>query len=113
MKALLLIWREIVQPSRPNEAPYLRLLIALGHGVLGAALFELSALWGFGVGLARALIPLAYWLLKERADLRKGGSVVDSIFDALFVLSAAWLYLPIWHVMLIAGATVVAAIRYA
>lgn len=103
------IWAEIVTPSKLNEPPYYVMLIAVGHALLGA-----SFAWvDFGVVLVgvRLLVPLVYWLWKERADLRKGGNVADGVIDAGFVAlgttyAGPWFWPPV--ILLLAFITAVA-----
>ena len=77
------IWRELVTPSAADEGPYLWMLIAIAHAVVGAALAQIMP--GAWPAAARALVPLIYWLVKERGDLRRGGRVADGLTDAAFV----------------------------
>lgn len=109
-EALAAIWREITEPSVAAEAPYLRLLLAIGHAMLGAALFEIAPAAGLSAAAARAAIPALYWAVKERADLRRGGSLRDGATDAAFVASAAWAAAPLWHVTVLAAALAVAVL---
>lgn len=89
-------WRsllaDLATPSAPDESPYLWMLVAIGHAVAGAALAQ--AVPGVWPAVARAAVPVAYWLTKERSDLRRGGSLLDGLVDAGFVglgmLYGAW-----------------------
>lgn len=109
-EALAAIWREIATPSVATEAPYLRLLLAIAHAMLGAALFELAPALGLGAAAARGLIPAGYWLVKERADLKRGGGARDGLIDAAFVASAVWAHEPFWHVTILAAALAAAVL---
>lgn len=103
------IWREIVTPSLADEPPYTILLIAIAHAVLGASLAMIDA--GLPVAVARAAIPLAYWLLKERGDLKRGGNVVDGLVDTAFVaFGAIYAGQPWWPASVLALAALAALI---
>lgn len=90
-------WRSLLAdlaiPSARDESPYLWMLIAIGHAVAGAALAQ--AVPGVWPAVARAAVPVAYWLTKERADLKRGGSLADGLVDAAFV-ALGTLYGPWW-----------------
>ncbi len=96
MKSLFdVIWREINTPTGqigPLHAAYVRSASGIGHAVLGAAFCALFGLWGI---VAACLIAAAYWLLKERGDLRRGGDLWDGIEDAICISLGAW-YGPWW-----------------
>lgn len=79
------IWAAIRTPSRPDEAAYDRLVISLAHAVLGAALAALMAPLALAGAMGRAAFPVLYWLLKERADLRRGGGFRDGLWDTAAV----------------------------
>ena len=49
----------------------------------GAVLYEIAPLVGVTAAGARGLIPLGYWIFKERADLRRGGSLRDATTSAM------------------------------
>jgi hypothetical protein len=90
-----LIWREINTPSGltgPLDAAYRRAVVGMGHALLGAAFSGVFG--GYGLGAAFVL-ALAYWLAKERGDLRRGGDVRDGLEDALMVSLGAF-YGPWW-----------------
>lgn len=106
--ALAAIWREIATPSLASEAPYLRLMLAIAHACLGAALMEISAVAGLSAAAARGFVPATYWLVKERADLRRGGSLRDGLTDAAFVASGALSGAAYWHLGILAAALAVA-----
>ncbi len=99
MKPLSVILRELLEPSARDESPYLSLLIAIGHAVLGAAL----PIWGLGPAAA-ARLGLVYWITKERADIRKGGSWRDGLIDAAFVALGAFYGQPWWPLLVIFAA---------
>lgn len=111
MDALRSLWRELVTPSAASEAPYRWMLIAIAHAVTGAVLAPaMSALWP---AVARGLLPLGYWLIKERGDLRRGGRVADGLVDAAFV-GLGGFYGPSWWPLAVlaaaAGGAVIRAI---
>lgn len=99
MKPLSAILRELLTPSARNESPYLSLLIAIGHAMLGAAL----PIWGIGPAAALRL-GLVYWLAKERADLKRGGSWRDGLVDTAFVAAGAAYGAPWWPLAIILAA---------
>lgn len=73
-------------PHGPLHRAYERAVIGIGHLVLGAAVGGL--LWpvaGWGDALLRLGLGVAYWLIKEAGDLRRGGTVRDGIEDASLV----------------------------
>ena len=89
------LWRSIVTPSSANETPYQFAVIAIGHAMLGAALS-----WG------GFLIAVAYWVIKERGDLKRGGAWRDGLIDTGFVSLGLIYSGPIWWpvaVMVLAG----------
>lgn len=99
-----LIWQEINTPSGqsgPLDAAYRRAVIGMAHALLGAAFAGLFGWYGLGAAL---VMSTAYWLLKERGDLLRGGDVRDGLEDALMVSLGAW-YGPWWWplVMLLCG----------
>lgn len=80
-RAAGLAWADLMQPTGAGTTPYTAAASALGHAVLGATA---AALLGMGYGLPGALaIAVAYWLAKERGDLRRRGAVLDGLEDAL------------------------------
>lgn len=90
-------------PSSEIEDDYTFFLVAFGHLGFGAALCQLTG-WVLP-------IPVLYWVLKERRDLRLGGSFWDGIIDAGFVgvgAAAFMASLPIWAWFIIAvGGTLI------
>lgn len=93
--ALRDLWRAIRTPSRPDEAVYDRLVISLAHAMLGAGLAALTAPLAVAGAIGRAVLTALYWLLKERADLRRGGGVRDGLWDTAavalgFAYGAPW-----------------------
>jgi ABC-type glutathione transport system ATPase component len=64
-------------------------LVGMGHALLGAALAAPFGWYGLGAALALAL---AYWLAKERGDLRRGGEWRDRR-RGRGAKRAGWLYL--------------------
>jgi hypothetical protein len=96
------IWQELSTPSNqvgPLDRAYRRALIGVGHALLGAAL--VSALPGYGWPLGLAL-GAAYWLIKERGDLLRGGGIVDGIEDAVMVSLGAWCGPWWWYPLVLA-----------
>lgn len=99
MTRLMATWArfldELRQPSPADESPYLWLLVALGHIALGAAAAAGLAAVQVPAPAIPAAVALAYWYIKERADLRRGGLRLDSLVDAAFVgLGAAQGLIP-------------------
>ena len=85
MTALRRLLAEILTPT--DGDPYLWAVIALGHVMLGAMLQSIVGAAGAGLRLALAL---AYWLSKERGDLRRGGPLRDGLIDSAFVAVGAF-----------------------
>ena len=85
------LWAILATPSPADEPPHTRAAVAAWHSI--AALPVGMALSGVGwlgpVGLW-ALVFAAYWLLKERGDLRRGGYWQDGIQDSTAVATGAW-----------------------
>lgn len=82
-------------PGAPHGA-YDRMVIGLGHAMVGAAL--VVAVWplsGWGLMIARLGLALIYWMAKERGDLKRGGTVADGVEDTALVWLGAW-YGPAW-----------------
>ena len=80
------IWSAILTPSRPDEAAYDRLVIAIAHAVLGAALATLLAPYAAaGAAVGRLGLTALYALVKEGSDRRRGGSLRDSLWDTAAV----------------------------
>lgn len=104
------IWQQIETPDSaavPSRA-YIRAVIAIGHAMLGAAICAaLGVGWGLGVGLALAV---AYWLLKEWGDLRRGGTVWDGLEDTVMVALGAWYGAAWWPILIIACAGYIMAV---
>lgn len=95
LATLRAIWAAIRTPSRPDEAAYDTLVISLAHAVLGAALAALTAPLAVAGAVGRAALPVLYWFLKERGDLRRGGGLRDGLWDTAAVAlglayGAAW-----------------------
>lgn len=89
------IWQEIMTPSGqtgPLGAAYQRGVVGMAHALLGAAF--VAPLGWYGLGAAY-LLGLAYWLAKERGDLRRNGDLRDGAEDALMVSLGAF-YGPWW-----------------
>lgn len=82
ISTLIEIWTAILTPSAPDEPAYDRLVISAAHAVLGAALAVLFAPLPVAAALLR---PVLYWVLKERRDLRLGGSLRDGLWDTAAV----------------------------
>jgi len=82
-------WKEIETPSNqvgPIAAAYRRATSAIGHALLGASIASLlSQWWGAGLVIMQIAVVLAYWTLKERGDLRRGGDLADGLEDAAMV----------------------------
>ena len=92
----------LAELARPSTLPpdrlhgaYDRMVIGIGHAMVGAALVTLlPAAFGLGVTL-RLTVTLAYWALKERGDLTRGGTLVDGLEDTALVGLGTW-YGPAW-----------------
>lgn len=92
---LRLILAELRTPSNqqgPLHGAYDRAVQGLGHAMLGAAAAGLFGGWGLAFGLA---VAVAYWLAKERGDLRRGGALWDGLEDAVMVCVGTY-YGPWW-----------------
>ncbi len=87
------LWRAILTPSPADEPAYDRLVISAAHAVLGAALAVLFAPLTVAAAILR---PVLYWLLKERRDLRLGGSFRDSLWDTAAVTLGLGYGTPWW-----------------
>lgn len=103
---LQLIIAELRTPSGqtgPLGAAYARGAQAAWHMVLGAAVAWPmgNAQWLFGL-----LVAVAYWLAKERGDLRRGGGFCDGVEDAACVYLGTFAG-PVWW-----GAVALAASGY-
>lgn len=103
------LWRQLETPDSaavPSRA-YIRAVIAIGHAMLGAA--AVGILGGSGLWVAGALAGV-YWLLKERADLQRGGSVWDGLEDAVMVGLGAWYGAWWWPALIILCAGYIMAV---
>ena len=100
---------EILTPSKRDENAYTWAVIAMGHVLLGAAIAAiLYLLFGDGTPVVALLtatrlgIAVAYWVIKEHGDLRRGGSWLDGVVDTLFVglgslyAGPEWWPLAVW-----------------
>jgi hypothetical protein len=92
------IWDELARPSTlppgPLHGAYERAVIGMAHMVIGAALASLVAPeWASGAATAR-LVAAVYWLAKERADLKRGGTLADGLEDTACVGIGAWIWSP-------------------
>jgi hypothetical protein len=105
-----LIWEEIQTPSGqtgPLSAAYRRAVEGIGHGVLGAAFCAPFGVWGIAPGI---VIAAAYWAIKERGDLRRGGRVWDGVEDTVMVCLGAWYGVWWWPAMILgAGGYIMAS----
>ena len=105
-QVLAWLWSDLSTPSKADDSPYDVLIQAVGHAMLGATIGLFFAL---AVASWRLLLPVGYWLVKERADLRKGGGVVDGLVDTGFVLFGTF-YGPAWWPVAVLVAALVTAI---
>ena len=99
-----LIWQELETPSGqtgPLTGAYQRAVVGIAHAVLGALAASLFGVWGLG---AAVVIAGIYWAIKERGDLRRGGSFWDGAEDTVMVSLGAWYTGPWWWPALILGA---------
>lgn len=71
---------EIMTPT--DGSPYLWAIIGIGHVMLGALL---QGLLGATAAIARLSLAIVYWFIKERGDLKRGGSLKDGLIDSAFV----------------------------
>jgi len=99
MKPVSALIADIFTPSARDESPYLSMLIAIGHAVLGAAM----PIWGAGPVAAMRLAAV-YWIAKDRRDLRKGGGWRDGLIDTAFVALGAFYGQPWWPLLVIFAA---------
>lgn len=116
------IWKSIkdviavlFEPSARDEAPYLAMVIGIGHGVVGAALVdEMSYFWenagiAFIIGI-RFLIGIGYWIIKEYGDIKRGGSIGDGIIDAIYIFIGSFYGMDHWPLILLFAAGMQATI---
>ena len=92
------IWRVLATPTT-GRTWYEWATIAMAHAVLGAdlgALADTAGLAAVSAGLLRLSLGAVYWLIKERGDLRRGGTVADGLVDAGFVALGALYPGPAW-----------------
>lgn len=114
MSLLDLIWREINTPTGqigPLSRAYARAMSGIGHAMLGAAAAGVLGGWGIAFGLG---VAVAYWMAKERGDLRRGGAIWDGLEDATLVCIGTY-YGPWWWPLVVLACAgyvmVVGAIR--
>jgi hypothetical protein len=89
------IIKELSTPSGqmgPASDAYLRAVVAGGHALLGAAICAWFGWWGLAVAVPLAV---AYWWVKERGDLLRGGAFWDGLEDTVMVSIGAW-YGVVW-----------------
>jgi len=94
------LFGEILTPSGqpgPLHKAYERAVEGIGHAMLGAGLVSLLGVWGLLPGMA---VAVAYWWIKERGDLKRGGSWADGAEDMLLVWLGAF-YGPWWWPLVI------------
>lgn len=96
---------EIAQPTIGGG--YLWAVIAIGHVMLGAVLQGILGAAGAG---ARLAIGMGYWLIKERRDLRRGGSLRDGLADAALVAVGAFYSGPRWWPVAVFAAVTAGAV---
>lgn len=85
------LWAEAMRPTIGSG--YLWAVIGISHVMLGAAL---QGVLGASGAAARLVLTVVYWILKERGDLRRGGSLRDGIVDAALVGVGAFYSGPRW-----------------
>lgn len=103
------IWRELDTPDSavvPSRA-YIRAVVGIGHAMLGAVIGATLGLYGLG---AAVVVALAYWLWKERGDLRRGGTFWDGAEDTAFVALGLWYGAVWWPAVVMAAAGYVLAV---
>lgn len=86
---------ELFVPSEKDETPYKALVIGISHAMVGAALITMLPLFMgsasvIGLAIARLLIGIGYWFLKESGDLKRGGILFDGLKDAAWVFLGGW-----------------------
>lgn len=84
------LWADLLTPSGYGT-PYTAGTSAVAHGLLGACVAPFGW-WGLSAALS---VALAYWLLKERGDLKRGGAVLDGLEDTAMVALGTY-YGPVW-----------------
>ena len=84
------LWADLLTPSGYGT-PYTAGTSAVAHGLLGACV----APFGWHGLLAALSVALAYWLLKERGDLARGGAWLDGLEDTAMVAIGTY-YGPVW-----------------
>ncbi|TDX33420.1 hypothetical protein [Rhodovulum visakhapatnamense] len=97
--------RTILTPSSRSEDDYTWCVTAIGHAWVGALLAPL----GPAAAPFRLLASVAHWTLKERGDLRRGGSWRDGLVDTGFV-GVGTLYTGPWWWPYAIGVAVVAGL---
>lgn len=103
-----LLLADILTPSARDETPYFAAVIFIGHAMLGAGLDGMGLVGPLG---GAAGVAVVYFVLKERADLNRGGGLLDSLIDAGGVALGA-LYGPAWWPLAVLGlAFAVAVLR--
>jgi len=91
IKALRTVIRDLATPGVGTS--YVRGVIWIAHAMVGAAFVS----WFGLIGLFPALgLGLAYWTIKERGDLQRGGALWDGIEDALGVCMGGLYGMPHW-----------------
>jgi hypothetical protein len=101
ISAIALIIAELKTPTGqagPLAGAYLRAVGAGGHALLGASFCAWFGVWGLALGLP---LGAAYWVLKERGDLRRDGGLLDGMEDAVMVSLGAWYGTAWWPAMVI------------
>lgn len=97
IEAIRSIVGELLTPSN-DQTPYVRGVIAVAHAILGAALI---APFGVAGAFAAGILGGAYWLIKERGDLARGGAWRDGLEDALFVSMGAFYGFAWWPILVL------------
>lgn len=103
MNILALIIAELRTPSGqigPLSGLYLRAATGVWHSVAGAVAASVFGAWGLGFAVVMAWF---YYMVKELADLRRGGSFWDGAEDTVMVALGAW-YGAAWWPAMICGA---------
>ncbi len=93
MRALRQLIGTILMPSPRDESGYDWAVIGIGHVMLGAAL---QGVLGASGAALRLSIAMAYWAVKERGDLKRGGNLRDGLVDAALVAYGACYQGPRW-----------------